>query len=288
MTVRSPFIQTPKVDPSIVSDIKRASQASHVDFGYLMAQAAQESGFHPDAKASTSSATGLYQFLDTTWLHAVKQWGGKHGLGALAAKIDTNAKGGLSVDDPAVKQQILDLRKDPHYAAALAGDLASQNKQDVERNLGRPASATDLYLAHFLGAQGATDFVKKVEHDGTTKAADLLPQAAAANRSVFYETSGEAKTVSEIYRNFSAKIEGQIRQYAHAEGIEQNTAADVVAFRAPIEKPDRNTGPLVAMMNVLALAAMKLVGNPKAPEQSSQEHDKQIEAERHRATTTLS
>src|ERR1700742_4572344 len=100
MTARIP---TPaagsNVDPVIVSDIRRASRAANVDFSYMMAQAGQESSFQPDAKATTSSATGLYQFIDTTWLNSVKQWGGKYGLADVAAKITVGSNGQATVAD---------------------------------------------------------------------------------------------------------------------------------------------------------------------------------------------
>ena len=55
--------------------IQRASSATGVDFGYLMGAATRESGYNPNAKAKTSSATGLFQFLDQTWLATLKQHG---------------------------------------------------------------------------------------------------------------------------------------------------------------------------------------------------------------------
>ena len=55
--------------------IARASEKTGVDFDYLLAQARLESGLDPDAKARTSSATGLYQFIDSTWLHTMDRYG---------------------------------------------------------------------------------------------------------------------------------------------------------------------------------------------------------------------
>jgi Transglycosylase SLT domain len=255
MTIRTP---PPAVDPAIVGDIKRASRAANVDFGYLMAQAAQESSFQPDAKSQTSSATGLFQFIDGTWLQSVKQYGAKYGLGAYAAAIDTDQDGHAHVADPALRQQILDLRKDPQIAAEIAAEFAKSNKDEVERALGRPANPTDLYLAHFLGAAGATEMVKTVASSGATPAAELLPQAAAANHAVFYDNNGEAKTVAQIYRSFADKIERQIGQYADATGADPDQAAETLAAsdEASLSSPAGNT---LGTMNLLALAALKLV-----------------------------
>ncbi len=62
------------------SAIQRAAARTNVDFGYLFNQAKVESGLDPDAKARTSSATGLFQFIDQTWLGTVKKHGAAHGL----------------------------------------------------------------------------------------------------------------------------------------------------------------------------------------------------------------
>jgi len=264
------------VDPQIVNDIRRASQATNVDFAYLMAQAAQESSFQPNAKAATSSATGLYQFVDKTWLWAVKQFGNKYGLGQYASQIQESG-GSYHVADPAMRKQILDLRKNSSISASLAAELAKQNKQDVEQALGHPATSTDLYLAHFLGAQGATELVKTIETHSGVKAADLLPEAAAANRSVFYDHSGQAKTVAQIYKSFADKLDNQISQYGGTVGddAEMTLASDDVAGGSLSSMPKDLGGklnqPMLAMMNVIAVAALKLMGQDKPSDNLSPE-----------------
>src|SRR5260221_13954099 len=170
-----PVRNAASIDPAVLKGIRQASQSTQTDFGYLMAQAAQESGFQSDAKASTSSATGLFQFIDSTWLDMVRQHGAKHGIGQLAEHITSDATGRPRVADPIMRERILALRKDPRISAALAGEFAQDNKMEAERALGRPAGKTDLYLAHFLGAGGATEILKAIRQDGTTPAVDLLP-----------------------------------------------------------------------------------------------------------------
>jgi soluble lytic murein transglycosylase-like protein len=281
MTARPSAIAPATVDPAIVGDIKRASQSAHVDFAYMVATAAQESGFQPDAKASTSNATGLYQFIDSTWLNSVKMWGPKYGLGQYASQIQTGAGGQATVADPALRQRILDLRKDPAVSASLAAELASSNKAEVEHALGRSASPTDLYLAHFLGAQGATEFVRKIETDGQAKAADLMPAAAAANRAVFYDDNGQAKTVSQIYANFSQRLERQVSEYANATGVSSFAASEALALDA--DEPSSDAGPpLLATMNVLSLAALKLLGR----RDQQPDRDQTETTNRHKADTS--
>src|SRR5487761_1113621 len=140
------------VDPNIVRQIRQASRASSADFGLLMAQAAQESGFRPDAKAATGSGAGLFQFIDSTWLDMMHRYGAKYGQGELAQQIGTDAAGKPAVADAATRHRILALRSDPALSASLAGEYAKQNQGEVERALGHPVGKADLYMAHFLGA----------------------------------------------------------------------------------------------------------------------------------------
>jgi hypothetical protein len=285
MTMRPPAV-APPVDPTIVNDIRKASRAANVDFGYMMAQASQESSFQPGAKASTSSATGLFQFIDSTWLSSVKQYGAKYGLGDYAQQITTGEDGRPHVADPAVKQQILDMRKDPKISSEIAGEFAHANKTEIERALGHPASSTDLYLAHFLGAQGATDFVKQIASGGSAKAAEILPQAAAANKSVFYDSNGDAKTVAQIYRSFSDKIERQISQYASATGTDTEASAETVAIHDEVDLAHQSSPTSLGVMNILTLAALKLIGEGPSGHADPDEQKPAAPTPRRHATDT--
>lgn len=193
----------------VLAAIKVASKETGVDFAYLVNKAAQESGFRADVKASTSSATGLYQFTEQTWLQMIRENGGKYGLEALSAKIDARTDGRLTVKDRALRHQILELRKNPEMSAAMAAELAQDNKTYLQNNVGGTVGNTELYLAHFLGAAGAADFLTAMQSSPQAKAASLLPEAAAANRSVFYNADGTPKSVAAIYERFALKMEGK-------------------------------------------------------------------------------
>src|SRR5206468_6118177 len=114
----SPVGAAPRPAPEISAAVREASTRTGVDFAYLMAQAAQESGFKPDARAATGSAAGLYQFIDSTWLDLVRQHGAKHGLADLAAQIEPTS-GGPKVRDAQARRDILGLRDDPRLSAAM-------------------------------------------------------------------------------------------------------------------------------------------------------------------------
>lgn len=251
----------------VVSGIRQASSATKVDFGLLMAEAEQESGFRADAKASGSSATGLFQFIDSTWLGLVRQFGDKYGAGALAQQITLDGAGRATVADPAARQKILDLRKDPRLSAALAAEYMRLNKGALEQALGRKAGNADLYMAHFLGAGGATTFLKAMSSAGNTLAADLLPEAAAANRAVFYDDrTGRPRSVAEIYQSFTSKITKDAQAFTSASAGLPAASADAPTFASSLSfDGHRLTPSMAAMLNVFALSALKLLGGQPAP-----------------------
>ena len=188
--------------------IYNAASATGVDFAYLFNQARVESSLNPEAKARTSSATGLYQFIEQSWLGVVARHGEEHGLGWAASAITRGSDGRYRVADPAMRSAILDLRRDPDASAAMAAEFASDNREYLERRLGHKVEAVDLYLAHFLGAGGATKFLRSHDANPDAAAADLFPAAARSNRGVFYSRDGSARSLSEVRTRFAAKFEG--------------------------------------------------------------------------------
>ena len=210
----------------VTGAVKRAAQSTGAHFDFLMKMAARESGFDPNAKAKTSSAAGLFQFIEQTWLSTVKKYGAGHGLGDAAAKITRNANGRYTVADPAERQAILNMRFDADKASAMAGELANENKRTLESRLGRAASSADLYTAHFLGPSGA---VKLLSAASNVKAADLLPKAAAANRPVFYD-GARAKTVGEVVASIAKSMGGSMPA-PDASSPETKSFAPVAAYR---------------------------------------------------------
>jgi hypothetical protein len=135
----------------------------------------------------------------------------------------------------------------------------------LEQALGREIGATGLYLAHFLGPAGATEFLRAADHDGSTPAANVLPAAAAANRSVFYDGAGEPRTVAEIYRRFSEK-------FAAADSPAADASPSITAATAPRDVGRASpratfapllTGPLLATLDAIAFSALRLLGGER-------------------------
>lgn len=179
--------------------IRRASSATGVDADFLLRTARRESSMNPSARAPTSTASGLFQFIEQTWLATVKQHGAKHGYGQYADLIYRGNDGRWKVQGSA-RNVVLDLRFDPQAASTMAGELTAQNAAYLRGRTGREPGAGDLYAAHFLGPAGAAQLMEAMATRPGASAASIFPQAAAANRSLFYR-GGRPTTVAEVHAN---------------------------------------------------------------------------------------
>ena len=187
--------------------IQRASTATGVDFTFLMKTANRESSFNPRAKAATSSAAGLFQFVDQTWLSTLKQHGTKYGYGRYAELITKGADGRYHVEGADARKAVMDLKLDPHAASLMAGELASDHASYLRGRTGRAPTGGELYAAHFLGPQGSARLIEAVQSRPGATAASLFPEAAASNRSIFYH-EGRPATVTEVYANLTRAAGG--------------------------------------------------------------------------------
>ena len=183
--------------------VRTASQTTGVDFSFLMRTAKRESGLDASAHAGTSSAAGLFQFIEQTWMSTMKQHGAAHGYARYADLIQLGSDGRLHV--PAgeeARRAVMDLRYDPHCAAIMAGELASDHAAYLRGRTGREPTGGELYAAHFLGPQGSAKLIEAVQSNPSANAASLFPDAAGSNHGVFYH-DGRALTVSEVYANLN-------------------------------------------------------------------------------------
>lgn len=185
---------------AVKDTILGAAKMAGVD-GKLMASiAAIESGFDYTVKAGTSSATGLYQFITDTWNSMLRKYGAKYGIAPNTPPTD------------------------PRANALMGAEFLKENMSAIQSAVKRPLTDTDVYLAHFLGAGGAKQFLSA---DPSSIGASVVGQKVAwANRNVFYDKSGAPRTVGEIYSIFSKKLADRGKQM----GIE---TSGVIATAAP-------------------------------------------------------
>jgi len=183
----------------VMSAIQAAAQKTGTGFDYLLRTARRESSLQPTAQAPTSSARGLYQFIDSTWLTMVREEGRNLGLGRFAEQIGRDASGRPTVADPAARQQILALRDDPAVSALMAGAFTNRNAAELRSATGRDPTEGELYMAHFLGSGGAARLINANQSNPQATAARLFPDAAGANRRIFFD-QGRPRTIAEVYQ----------------------------------------------------------------------------------------
>lgn len=183
---------------NVVAGLQNAAAATGSDFHYLLGTAMRESSLKANAQSSTSSATGLFQFVDQTWLGLVKTHGARHGLAREAGQISKGEDGRYhaAAED---RQAILDLRKNPQVSALMAGEYAKDTATSMASALGRPVCGGELYAAHFLGADAACKLIRLKDAAPGASAAREFPQAASANKHVFFNSDGSAKSVRDVY-----------------------------------------------------------------------------------------
>jgi hypothetical protein len=201
----------------IVTAIVKASAVTGADFEFLLKTAALESSFDQNTEAKTSSAVGLFQFIEHTWLFMIREVGPELGLGDLAAAVAVTEKGEFEIADTEMEAAILGLRYDPEISAIMAGAFARRNAEFAARQLGREPNAGELYIAHFLGANGGVELIRLVEKEPRALARKHFASAARANRSIFYD-GRRPRTVAEVHDRLLSKYR-RIPIYANPDAV---------------------------------------------------------------------
>ena len=207
----------------VAGAIRDAARSTGASFEYLLTAARMESNLNPAAQATTSSAKGLYQFIDQTWLATLKNAGPAHGYGQYADAITLNADGRYEVADPNQRAAIMRLRNDPAASATMAGAFTQTNAAQLAAALGRQPSEGELYIAHFLGSDGAAKLID---------AAASQP-GANARRAVSASGGGEPEHIPEQIRPAAQRERG----LCHADRPLRDCARHRVCAR-PARQPD--------------------------------------------------
>jgi hypothetical protein len=235
---------------AVIGAIRQAAQATGTSFQYLLATAQVESGLNPQAGAATSSARGLFQFIEQTWFATMKQSGTSLGYSQYADAITKTASGKYEVQDPTMRSAILKLRNDPAANAAMAGAFTKENTALLSQKLGRTPSEGELYIAHFLGVGGAAKLIDAAADDPNASAASLFPNAAHANSSIFYDhTTGAARSLAQVRDVLTARYDVAARERP------VSGESDVAQMTTSALKPSAMPAPTTAAPSVTAFAA---------------------------------
>jgi hypothetical protein len=188
---------------AIVPLLREVAKMTGVDPKVLIDMVALESKFDPQARPFNprtgkylSSAVGLLQFLKGTWADRLRTDGAKYGIAIGTPPTDARAN------------------------ALMGAEFIKSNMNYLKGKVKRDLTETDVYLAHFLGAEGASKFLQM---DPNTPAATVMTDEAQANPGVFFDKTGKARTTGEIYEHFTKKISSQ----AKALGVTDSMITDM-------------------------------------------------------------
>jgi hypothetical protein len=223
----------------LVDSILKAAHLAGVDPVYLMALADVESSLSYRAKAPTSSAEGLFQFIEQTWLETVHAHAAQYGFDAVADAVSV-VNGEVTVGDEKTREWILGLRQDPYFSALMASELIKDVQRALQKDGERELAEAELYLAHFFGASSAVTFLRTLDEDPDTVAARLFPRAAKANRSLFTDKSGRKRrsiTVAEFFERINQKIVRRIDRYARVAPVPEPPIAMAPSMVAQPQTP---------------------------------------------------
>ncbi|MGM0423139.1 MAG: hypothetical protein ACQEQL_08610 [Pseudomonadota bacterium] len=204
------YIKNRGVSTELVQDIHRASKRAQFDFTYLIKLADAESSLRCGQEASTSSATGCFQFTERTWLAYIHRYGEKYGLEDIASQITAQPARGyydFTVSDPDQRSSILDLRKDPEIAAIMAAEFARDNYKVLQRRYNGPIGRIEMKAAHVMGGRTAARFLRIKDTYPDHAARDYFPREAQSNPGLFYSNS-QPVSMTQLYDRFKAKMSG--------------------------------------------------------------------------------
>ena len=261
----------------VVRILRDVASSAGGDFKFLLKVAERESSLRADARAPTSSASGLFQFIEQTWLEAVKKHGGKAGLEAEAAEI-TRTESGYAVSSPERRAEILNKRFDPRAAATIAVETFRDTAEALSAKIGRKPDNGELYLAHFLGASGAA---RMIEADGAASAADVAPSAARANKSLFYE-NGAPVSVEAFRREATAafsRLSSEAQPVSTPISPSQWTPAPVKTrhyappMQSPVHSYSDNLLPMSVFREILDLESVRQFSTGENSETDRSEDD---------------
>jgi len=241
------------VPRKVVDTIVKASDEAGVDPVYMMALADKESSFDTVAKAATSSAQGLFQFVARTWLEMIRDYGARYGLAEEAAAVKGRGAGITVAGN--MRSRVLGLRNDPRVAALMAAELIKRDRERIEARVGRALTTTELYLAHFLGTASAGRFLSLSSEKPDEVAGREFRSAARANRNLFTAKAGGKRrslTVAELHDRLDDMIDRRLNRYQGVTAVAE--ALDKVP--APTDIATEETAPATGNRRVEVTEAL--------------------------------
>lgn len=235
--------------------ITEAAAKTGVSEDYLIRLAGKESSFNLTARPPidrktgkrASTAAGAFQFLDGTWENTTKAYGGKYGITAQTSRFDARA------------------------SAMMAAEFTKENQTALRKFLKRDPTPGELYMAHFMGAGGATQLLAAYKKNPNGAWEDKFSEQAAANDRIFNLTTtygGVEKKSRRTYQGVvSALTETFDGPFAAKSGPEGQKAFSTYGYTPEAPKPTLMQGVAAAWRQESSMMAaaqwMLRTGDPE-------------------------
>ena len=251
------YLRAEKADPALIDILLEVSEKTETDFELLALKAMLESDLGRNTTNPSSTARGVFQYIETTWLTLMARYGERIGHKDYAESVKFDA----ITKEPYVdrlsrysRAEILKLRFDTRVAALIKAHQMKEETPLMEIfKDSKKLSATDHYIAHMMGLGMAKDFyaLKNQESDKilTHSGNPLFREAAILNPAFFYDEKGAALTAPQAYKNFTARIAStykRLRKIETEHGLMKNVAGDCAeepAVPAPVTAETEIMGP---------------------------------------------
>ena len=199
-------IKSSKTVQQTIAIVKKAANKVGVNAALAATIAGIESNFDATAGAATSSAKGLFQFIDSTWNTYISQYATMFGISGNASPFNP-------------------------WASSIMGALMMKHTVEAAKSFGFDATPVDIYAGHFLGngEPGLGVFLKAKPDD---IAAKILPLAAQSNSSVFYQ-NGEWITIANLRKWIAWRLASVSKAY--------NLGLDIPSIKQPVKKSTTRT-----------------------------------------------
>lgn len=187
-----------ELNAKLFHNIISAAQKTEYDPAMLLTMAWFESKMDAKVNNKVSSALGLFQFTEGTWIETIYKYGEKHGLNNYVNAITKDDNGKYHVKNKNDLNYILALRNNPKVSAIMAAETMKNNQNFVENKLGQKIQDKDAYLIHVLGAVGAAKFFDNLQKRPSAPVSLLFPVAVKKNPHLFIKKIDDQKKIRSI------------------------------------------------------------------------------------------
>ncbi len=245
------YIQGQNRNPDIIDALHNASQKTNISFELLVMKAMIESDLGRVTQSKTSSARGVFQYIEPTWIVLMKRYGNRIGYSEYADSIKYSAehKKHMVQSQTISRQDVLDLRENPRIAALIKGyQIQDEVKILAQFKNGARVNATDHYIAHMLGLTMARKFYEFQQTESPIILANLknryFSEAVSLNRSFFYDKTGNGLNAAQAYQAFHKRMSDkflQLRTIENTYNKNRNNILPVAATQSACKTPSVKT-----------------------------------------------